>query len=151
MSEEATDYDDIKMGVRHKYNGTKLIDLAKAMKTISNTKERLELALKEINAEYDVLRLELIPSKMDEEGIQNIRIEGIGRLSLTADAYVSLDASKKEEFYQWLAENNLGDLIQQTINSSTLKAFAKDRTKKGEPLPGAVRFTPFTRASITKA
>lgn len=141
---------DRKEPFRKAYNGSSLVDLVRAMNNVRTMKERLENQLKDINAHYDVLRIELIPSKMEEEGIESLVVEGIGRVNLTADMYVSV--TDKDKFFDWLRANKLGDLIRPSIASSTLKAFIKGRIIKGTPVPeGMVKVTPFTRASITKA
>ena len=132
-----------------KYNNVP--DLAHQMKHVQEIKETAEKELKEINAEYDVLRLEVIPAKCEEQGIEGIKIEGLGRLNLTADLYVSIKAGMKKPLFDWFSKAKLRDMVQPTVNSSTLKAFVKGRIKAGKPLPEEfLNVTPFTRASITK-
>jgi hypothetical protein len=110
----------------------------------------VEEELKELNASYDVLRIELVPGKMEEEGIEKITYEGIGRVSLTGDMQVKV--TEQDNFFEWLEGHNLQDLIKRAVPPSTLKAFVKDRIKAGKEIPdNFLRVHPFTRASITKA
>lgn len=134
-----------------KYKGLVTLDIIRAMHVKMLEKEALEEQLKEINKEYDFLRLNLIPNRFEEEGIEGLKVEGIGRVSLTGDMYVSLVKEHRDEAYQFFRDLNMGDLIQETINSSTLKAAIKGMIKKGEEIPEEfVKVTPFTRASITR-
>ena len=141
---------DRKQQFRDRYKGATLQSMIRHMADIKAVREELEERLKNVNAHYDVLRIELIPAKMDEEGVQRIVIEGIGRVSLTADLYVS--TIDKPGLFNWLRKHKLGSLITEQVAPSTLKAFVKNRIVKGEEVPeNLVKTTPFTRASITKA
>jgi len=143
---------DRKVAYREKYKGvTDIAQLAREMARVQREKEAAENVLKEWNAEFDVLRLEVIPTACEDQGVEGMRVEGVGRLGLTADLYVSTKAGGKDDLFKWFRKNKLSDLIQEGVNSSTLKAWVKDRIKKGKPVPQELlNVTPFTRASITK-
>jgi len=133
------------------YSGYSLTDLIREMNRVQQEKDQLEETLKKVNSRFDHLRLAAIPNKMDEEGIPNITIEGIGRVSLTSDAYVSIKAGMKDQAWQWLSDNGHGDLITETVNPSSLKAAVKQMIGKAEEVPEDLfNVTPFTRASITR-
>lgn len=152
MSEEYEDsgvFETAKAEARVIYAGMTLKEMVENMKVMADKKEELGNQLKIVNAHYDVLRMESIPEKMDSEGVENIRLEGIGRVSLTADMFVA--TTDKAGLYKWFHDNGLADLIQETVNASTLKAFVKRRIKEAKDIPADfLRVTPFTRASITK-
>jgi hypothetical protein len=134
------------------YDGMSLIELIKEMRRIQNEKDDVESDLKQYNKHFDFLRITKIPQVMEDEGIKNMNVEGVGRVSLTADMHVSVKAEMKEAFYLWLRDNGREDLIQPTVNSSTLKATVKNMVKKGEEIPDdLLNVSPFTRASITKS
>jgi hypothetical protein len=120
------------------------------MNTIRAELDQLKEKSTSLQKEYDALRLNIIPEKMDEQDITNITIEGVGRLGLTSDVYASID--DQEKAFTWLRENRRGDIIKETINSSSLKATIKEIIKNGREIipPGLFKITPFTRASITK-
>ena len=136
--------------LRENYDDYNLYMLVAMMYKAQAEKEDLEEQLSKVQAEFDLLRLELIPAKMEGDGIEGIRYEDIGRVSLTADMYAQ--TLNKDALYDWLRDNNLEDLIQPNVNASTLKAVIKARIKKGEETPpeDVVKITPFTRASITR-
>lgn len=152
MSEEYEDktvFEAAKEEARKLYGGMELLAQISKMRDLQGEKEKLEGLLKVVNAHYDVIRMETIPEKMDEEGVENMRVAGIGRVSLTADMFVA--TVNKQGLFQWFREQHLGDMIQDTVNASTLKAFVKRRMKEGKDVPSEyLRVTPFTRASITK-
>jgi hypothetical protein len=150
-SNEASRQHERMQAARKLYMGKKLKSLVEEMKAIGEKKERLEAELKDVNAAYDVLRFELIPEKMEEEGVERVSYDGIGRVSLTGDIRLSLLKARKPDFFAWCRKNKLGSLITEDINSSTLKAFIRGRIKEGKPYPSdIVTVTPITRASITK-
>jgi hypothetical protein len=90
---------------------------------------------------------------MCEDDMQSIKISGIGRLGLTNDARVSVASGMKYELHQWLEENGFEEVIQPSVNSSTLKAFIKEQKREGNPTPSeeVINYLPFLRASLTKA
>jgi hypothetical protein len=134
-----------------KYDNVSLVDLVHAMSTVQNRKETLEDQLKIVNKEFDFLRITKIPAKMEEDGVDRINVTSIGRVSLTADMHVSVKADQKAEFFTWLRDNGRGDLLQENINPSTLKAAVKKMFREGEEVPDTLlNVSPFTRASITR-
>ena len=134
-----------------KYKPMVTLEVVRSMDELRKHKEDLEEALKEVNKEYDFLRLNMIPARFEEEGIEGLKVEGVGRVSLTGDMYVSILSDKKDEAYEYFRDIGKGSLITETINSSTLKATVKAMIKAGEEVPEElIKVTPFTRASITK-
>jgi hypothetical protein len=149
--EDSSAFDQAKAAAREEYKDLSLRALAEMMKVMREEKDELEAQLKLVNAKYDVLRYEAIPNKMDEEGMEKgPTYDGIGRISLTADLFVS--TKDKNGLFSWLRDFGMGDIIQPSVNASTLKAFIKGRMKDGKDVPSEfVNITPVTRASITKA
>ena len=134
-----------------KFKGMNTKEVITYMNDLAGEKGCIEEQLKGVNAEYDYLRLNLIPSRFEEEGIENITIEGIGRVSLTGDMHVSVLAENREKMYEWLDNIGKDSLITKTVNASTLKAAVKAMIRAGEEIPeDFIKVTPFTRASITR-
>lgn len=134
------------------YDELTLVELVREMKAVQSAKETAEEIIKELNKKFDFLRITKIPQVMEDEGIQRLSVEGVGRVSLTADMHVSVKEGQKESFYEWLRDNGREDLIQPTVNASTLKATVKNMVKQGEEYPEELlNVNPFTRASITKS
>ena len=149
--EDKNPHDERKDQYRAEYKDLGLKDLALKMIEIESAKEKLESRLKEANAAYDVLRLELIPAKMEETGVENVRYDGIGQVVLTGDLYVRTIPGQKEGLFSWLKKHKLQALVQPSINASTLKAWVRQRIKEGKDYPtDFLKVEPFTRASIRK-
>lgn len=126
------------------------VEAVHMMKRMQDLNESADTAKKTIGKLYDWTRMGLVPMKMEEEGVENVRVVGIGRVSLTADLSVSMP--DKPAGYRWLAEHGLNDLITETVNASSLKAVIRRRLRDGDDVPeGVFKISPFTRASITKA
>ena len=134
-----------------KYKGMGLKDLGLAFVDLKQRLETAKNAVTIIQKEFDYLRIEVIPEVMDDMGIGSANFPEIGRLGTAADAWVSIAAGKKVDAYKWLEDNGYEDLIQNTVNASTLKAFLKDLYKRGIEFPEELfSFKPYTRASVTK-
>lgn len=134
-----------------KFDGWKSIELAEHMYEIKAIKEDMETALKYINGEYDHIRKHKLPEQMEEEGIEALTLLNIGRVNLSGDMYVTCAKTNKKKLFQWLRDVGKGDLIQEDVNPSTLKAAIKEMMKKGDKIPdGILKVAPFTKASITK-
>lgn len=133
------------------YDSQSLVELVESMQALAQRKDRAEEELKRINKEYDFLRITKVPQKMEDDGIERLTVAGVGRVSLTADMHVSVKADQRDKFYEWLRDNGRGDLLQETINPSTLKAAVKRMYSSGEEIPeDLLNVSPYTRASITK-
>ena len=140
---------DIEM--KAKYGTHDLVQLAIQMGAVQTEKEKAEEIAKAIGKEFDWLRLNAIPAKMDEEGVANIKVTGLGQVKLTGDMYVSVLAENRPKVHEFFRDHNRGDIIAESINASTLKATVKEMFKKGEEIPeDLIKITPFTRASITR-
>lgn len=130
---------------------SEIVTLATRMKELQDQKEQVSEQLKAINVELDRIRLTDIPDAMAEEGIKTLTIDGIGRVGLTADVYVSY-AGQQEAAFEWLHDNGFGNCISEQANASTLKSIFRGFIRDGKDLPVDIfKITPFTRASITKA
>lgn len=137
--------------VYNEYDSLTLVELVVAMDAVQKQKDVLEEQLKEVNKRFDFLRITKIPTKMEDDDVKNINVASVGRVNLTADMHVSIKAESKPQFYEWLRDNGRSDLLQETINPSTLKAAVKNMFKSGEVVPETLlNVSPFTRASITR-
>ena len=127
-------------------------ELILKMRDLREQKDDMDKELSGVTAEYEYLTKIAIPEKFSEEGIKNMNLEGVGRISLRTDIYASVKADAKARALEWLGDIGSGDLIQPTVNSSTLKAFLKNRIKAGEDIPEDLfNVTPYQQATITKS
>jgi hypothetical protein len=130
--------------------GMSLRELASRMKNLGEQHDELKSEAAKVYNEWDFIRKNLIPATMEREGVTRVTYDGIGRVQLAADMYVKTE--DKHALAVWLKDHDAADLIQPTINGSTLKSFLKKEIVAGREIPDAdvVLVTPFTRASIVK-
>jgi hypothetical protein len=114
-----------------------------AMGSVKDARE----ALKQIE---ETLSREIIPDVMRSNEIKTTTIEDVGRV--TVSYRFSCTMLDKEHGIDWLKGNGHESLVQETVNSSTLSAFAKNMLEEhGKELPPEifkVGTSPYT--SITK-
>jgi hypothetical protein len=133
------------------YNEMQIAELAAELRKLKDVKDQLEENLKEINKHIEVLTKQVIPEKMDEQGISNVSFGDIGRISLRGEVYASILADNREAAYQWLRDTGRASLISNTVNASTLKAACKEWLKNGEEIPEElIKVTPVTVAVLTR-
>lgn len=127
------------------------VSLIRHFASVDDAYEQLNAAKKKLNAIHDRCSREYIPDALRKAGVKTVTIENLGRVTV-AHRY-SCSIINKDAGYKWLEDNGHGDLITQTVNSSTLAAFAKNLiVEEGKELPEEVFKTgtsPYT--SITRA
>jgi hypothetical protein len=134
------------------YEEADLRSLAEEMQRLAEELDLISQKKTSLQKQYDKIRLEVIPRRMEDEGIDSIKLSGIGNVMVTDDVYASIPADMAAEAMQWLNDHGHGGLVKNTVNPSTLKAFAKKMIREGEPLPEEFfKVTPFSRASIRQA
>jgi len=100
---------------------------------------------------YDFLSIRVIPTRMEDEGTESLKVTGVGRVNLRGDMWTK--TVDPHGLQSWLREHQMEDLIVPAVNGSTLKAFIKEQSKlrDGLQIPTElVEVTPYTRAVITK-
>lgn len=131
--------------------GLSFAECATLLRRMDECTKAADLLKKELQKGFDFIRFTAMPAVMEKADIESGKVAGIGTISLISDLNVSIRADCKELAYRWLDDNGHGDLIQPTINSSTLRAFAKDRVRAGDPLPTELfNITYNTRAQVTR-
>ena len=127
-----------------------LLVLATRMRAIQARMDDMDIEWKALTKELDEIRLKLIPDLMNEEGIRTVTFDGIGRVQLAADLYVSIIGNEGET-YEWMKDNGYGGVVVEYIHPSTLKAIIKEGMEAGREFPeDKFKISPFSRASIVK-
>lgn len=121
--------------------------LAELRDQISNKESEVSL----LKQEREILQKKVLPEKMSADGMQNVTVKGVGRLSISTDMQVSVLAENRMLLQRWLKDNGFGELVVETINSSTLKAFVKERVNEGNDLPfDLINIHAFEQVTLTK-
>jgi len=167
-----------------KYRTQSYKDLAMRMRELNLQIKAKDDEAKALKAEFDVIRLRVVPERFAEDDITNMKINGVGRLAISSDAYCNIRSGRQEELLQFLRDQDMGDVIKEGVNPSTLKSLVKEMYKEHLESAGEldlaaeaesavddffdqqsdsedaddfqrisefVDFTPFMKASITKA
>tara|TARA_R110000744_G_scaffold352095_1_gene458128 strand:+ start:9468 stop:10145 length:678 start_codon:yes stop_codon:yes gene_type:complete len=112
-----------------KYDSMKVKDLAAELKRLKETAEAIGKLAKIYGAEYKFLSESVLPEVMDEQGIQTMKIEGVGRLQLASDIQCSVLATNRDLLKEWLVKNGHASMVSETISAPTLKAFIREQMK----------------------
>ena len=119
-------------------------NLRRANETIKEARRALDEMSEKWSREH-------VPDAMRAQKIKTITVMGIGRVTISAKWSASIQEGKKPEAFTWLRGNDHGGIIQETVNSSTLSAFAKEQFEKGFELPsdyfkvGQMAYTSITK------
>lgn len=117
---------------------------------LREVKDDIELIEKEIGRRYDFMRLALLVERFDAEDVKNIKIDGVGRVNIQGDVYVSVLAKDREALYDWLRDEGKGDVVKETVAHPTLKAMMKARLEAGDEIPACVKCEPYSFVKITR-
>lgn len=138
--------------LNEKYSGMTLIERIRAMHSIRQAKDAMDEQISALEREHEYLAKVAVPSAMEDEGIELLKVEGVGRVNLRGDLYASIVSGKKEEAFAWLLDTGRAGLITETVNASSLKASIKQGMANGESFPEELfKVTPYSKAVITKA
>lgn len=128
------------------------IEVIKHFDILRQANARIKEAREALTDMADALSTSQIPDLMRAASMKTVTVEGVGRVTVSYRTACSILDGKKEPAYEWLRGNDLGGIIVETVNSSTLAATAKDRlVNQGLDMPSdmfKVSSNPFT--SITK-
>lgn len=118
--------------------------------SLRNVNSLIKEAREALSQIEDNLSTRDIPDAMKAHGVKTVTIEGVGRC--TVSYRFSCSMLDKELGIKWLKDNGHGGIVQETVNSSTMGAFAKNLLEtEGKELPDDIFKTgtaPYT--SITK-
>ena len=73
-------------------------------------------------------------AEMENAGLNSVNTDA-GTFYRRVDTYCSIRKEEQEEAFAWLRNQDLGDIIQPTVNSKTLSAIMKERIEAGETIP----------------
>jgi hypothetical protein len=80
--------------------------------------EKKELELKKIKSDLEILSGEVIPTMMQEMNIKTMKLADGSAVEVKPVYGASISTDRKEEAYNWLRSNGLGDLIKNEVTVS---------------------------------
>lgn len=108
-----------------------LVELAKLQNDTKQKIDDIKGALTLLTSFYELLRKYHVPNAMEEQGIKNISIDGVGQVVNSKSYYVSIESDRQEDAYNWLRDNGHGLLIKETVNNNSLRALLTDYINNG--------------------
>jgi len=108
-----------------------LVELAKLQNATKQKIDDIKGALTLLTSFYELLRKYHVPNAMEEQGIKNISIDGVGQVVNSKSYYVSIESDRQEDAYNWLRDNGHGLLIKETVNNNSLRALLTDYINNG--------------------
>ena len=107
-----------------------LFKIADRLKELKDTKKSLEAEVKAVNAEIEKLDAALSDAMLSEECE---RFSHNGSLfHLTTRLYASPVAGHKDELFEALRANGLGDIITETVNANTLASVVSEQKHEND-------------------
>ena len=130
---------------------TDLPEVLKTFKRLRDANERLEASRKKFNTFLDFFSRNIIPDMMQEQGVKTISLDDIG-YRFTVSVKMNASMADKAAGMEWLRNEGHGDLIQETVNASSLSAFAKSYIEEtGKDLPADLfKLSSLRYTSVTK-
>ena len=95
-----------------------LSDQVVKLKNLEDKILQAEENLKKLKEEADVLSGEVIPTMMTEMNISTLKLADGTAVEVKPIYGASISAERKEEAFNWLRENGLGDLIKNEVTVS---------------------------------
>lgn len=130
------------------------IEFARAFVALRTLKDQIEESLKPFSTLFEDVKGTRLPGKFDAAGIPTVNLDEGFRVTVSHSVRASIKGATKPEAYKWLRDNGLGDLVTETVNSSTLSAVAKSMAEENRELDPelfSVAIMPNTSVTKTKS
>ena len=100
----------------------KISQLAKQYREIEAKHEEQSARLKELSAEWQAIENKLLEAFV-EEGVNSVKLEGLGNFILNTKNYLSVTAGNKEQYFEYLKASGNDGLLKLDVNPKTNGAF----------------------------
>ena len=95
-----------------------LADQVVKLKDLEDKIKNAEESLKKLKDQADMISGDIIPTMMTEMNISTMKLADGSAVEVKPVYGASISIAKKEEAYQWLRDNGLGDLIKNEVTVS---------------------------------
>ena len=99
-------------------NVGKLADKIQEMQAVQKALEADEEQIKQKKKHLDYLSGEVIPTMLSEMGLSFLKLADGSYIEVKTNYSATITQAKKEEAFNWLRENGLGDIIKNEISVS---------------------------------
>jgi len=115
-----------------------VVTLARAFVVMHRLNERMlseERAFKPFREAYRTFKELTMPEACEQAGLENVPLSEGYRVGTSTTIRASIRPDMKQEAFVWLMEHQNGDVIQETVNASTLSALARELREVNVDLP----------------
>ena len=95
-----------------------LADQVKKLEAMQQQLEIQEEAVKKKKNEIKKISSEIIPTLMSDMGLKELKLHDGSHLKVSTDYKAHISEANKEAAFNWLRDNNLGDIIKNEISVS---------------------------------
>jgi len=95
-----------------------LADQVQRLEGLLSRMETSENNLKDLKKEYQRISGEVIPTMMSEMGLAELKLQDGSHLKVSTSYRATITEANKEEAFNWLRNNGLGDIIKNEISVS---------------------------------
>ena len=106
-----------------------LPDVLRFTKNLQDLSAWVEDLKSQVSQKVDMLKKERIPELFKEAGVTSMAVDGY-RYVISHTTRANIKEGQKEKAFEWLRENDLADIITETVNASTLSATARMITEE---------------------
>lgn len=124
--------------------------LAAAYVGVKDFYEQFDEIRKKLNVAKERMSYQILPRAFEDEGQTTVTLSSGHRVTISSKLRASIGEDKLAA-YDWLRENEFGEVITETVNASTLSALAKELAERGSGLPDELFSTSVAQTtSVTK-
>ena len=95
-----------------------LADQVQKLNTLDQEIESIEKNLKQKKKDFEYLSGEVIPTMMAEMGLSHLKLMDGSSIDVKPNYSASITIANRDAAFQWLRDNNLGDIIKNEISVS---------------------------------
>ncbi len=109
----------------------------------------VDTTMKPLVALREAMKVGIIPEAFEREGLTSITTASGKRVTVSQLVRAAI-AGDKEAAFQWLRDNDLSEIVIETVNASTLSSVAKTLIEEGKELdPDLFKTTILPSTSVT--
>lgn len=125
-------------------------DLIALYRRLYDAEEQIKEATKALTAQKELFKYKLLPEAFEREQISTLTTAERDRVTISTTVRASIPAPQRQAAYAALRESGNGDLIQETVNASTLSAWVKAEMEELRPIPEMIKVDTVDAASLTR-
>lgn len=118
MNDKTINFEEDKQEIIEKTDLDTLSQQCYKLQGLEKELEDLEKQVKKKKEEYDNLSSEVIPDILAEQGITSIKLSDGSTIEVRKvfSCTIPKDPNKKEACYEWLRQNDLGDIVKNNVS-----------------------------------